>query len=446
MIYDEKIETRPIDDQFDLDRGSYREQIRYLLGKSKFYRDKLEAAGFETAEAIGELDDIANLPFTEKDEIRQTQASTPPFGDHLACPPEDLRRVFSTSGTTGVPCFLGLTTNDIDIYATNVARGYSAAGFRAGQRIVVGFNAGPFVAGAVYFGFDKIGCTVIPVGTGNTERLVTAIQKLGATGISCTPSYGLYLIDWCQQHGIDTQSLGLTNMITAGEPGGGDPLIRGRIEEAFGCQVRESMGIGDISLSAWAEDEDGKGMHFMARGFAHVELIDPASGDPIPWADGAEGELVYTALKREAMPLLRFRSRDHVVVNMEPNPTGRTGPRIRCIGRTDDMLIVRGVNLFPSAIRSILREFVPDVSGMLQIRPKEHGVLQTPPLPVVVELGKEVQTADENLRGRLADEIRSRLLVTTDIQLVPYGTIPRETYKAKLIDYSDADTAAAASA
>ncbi len=155
------------------------------------------------------------------------------------------------------------------------------------------------------------------------------------------------------------------------------------------------------------------------------------------WAGRRRGELVYTALVREAMPLLRFRSRDHVVVNMQPNPTGRTGPRIRCIGRTDDMLIVRGVNLFPTAIRSILKEFHPDVSGMLLVRPREHGVLQTPPLPVVVELAEHVEKAPEGLGQRIADEIRSRLLVRADIRLVKHGTLPRETYKSKLIDYSE---------
>lgn len=445
MIYDPEIETRPTAEQFALDRATYRRQVGYLFDNSAFYQRKLRDAGFDDADAVGELDDIARLPFTEKDELRESQAGKPPFGDHLACPPEKLRRVFSTSGTTGVPCYLGLTPNDIEMVATNVARGYTAAGFSPGQRIAVGFNAGPFVAGAVYYGFDKIGCTVIPVGTGNTERLISAIQNLSATGISCTPSYGLYLIDWCQQHGIEPRSLGLTNMITAGEPGGGDPLIRSRIEDAFGCKVRESMGIGDISLSVWAEDDDGNGMHFMARGYVHAELIEPVSGDPIPWDDGAEGELVYTALERDAMPLLRFRSRDHVVVNMSANPTGRTGPRIRCVGRTDDMLIVRGVNLFPSAVRSILKEFTPDVSGMLQIRPKQRGVLQSPPLPVVVELGEHRGAEPEGLADRIVAEIRDRLLVTTSVRLVPYGTVPRETYKSRLIDYSDVDEAQAAS-
>ena len=444
-MFDPAAETRPVDEQFRLDRESYRAQIAYLFERSPFYRRKLEAAGFADPKAVGELDDIARLPFTEKDELRATQAAAPPFGEHLAVEPERLVRVFRTSGTTGVPCYLGLTRRDLEIYATNVARGYSAAGFSRGQRIAVGFNAGPFVAGAVYHGFDRIGCTVIPVGTGNTERLVSAIINLKATGVSCTPSYGLYLIDWCHDAGVDTRSLGLTNMITAGEPGGGDPLIRARIEEAFGCRVRESMGIGDISLSAWAEDEDGGGMHFMARDFVHVELIDPQSGEPLDWQHGAEGELVYTALKREAMPLLRFRSRDHVVVNMERNPTGRTGPRIRCIGRTDDMLIVRGVNLFPSAIRSLLKDFAPDVSGLMQVRPTARGVLQTPPLPVVVELGKAAPAAPPGLAERIKAEIRSRLLVTTEVRLVPYGTLPRETYKSRLIDYSDAEPREAAS-
>jgi len=436
-MYDRDIETRPVDEQFRLDRDTYRRQVQYLYEHSAFYQAKLKAAGFDKPASVGELDDISQLPFTEKDEIRETQADSPPFGEHLSCTPEQLVRVFSTSGTTGVPCYLGLTRNDLDMYATNVARGYTAAGFTKGQRIVVGFNAGPFVAGAVYSGFDKIGCAVIPVGTGNTERLVTAIQKLGATGVSCTPSYGLYLIDWCNERNIDTRSLGLTNMITAGEPGGGDSMIRGRIEEAFGCKVRESMGIGDISLSVWAEDDDGNGMNFVARGYTHAELIDPDSGEPIPWEDGTQGELVYTALQREAMPLLRFRSRDHVIVNMQPNPTGRTGARIRCIGRTDDMLIVRGVNLFPSAIRSVLKAYQPDVSGMFMIRPKQQGVQQAPPLPIVVELGDGLEKPAERLKNRITDEIRTRLLVSTDIQFVPYSTLPRETYKSTLIDYSD---------
>ncbi|MDG0980726.1 MAG: phenylacetate--CoA ligase family protein [Halieaceae bacterium] len=438
VIFDPTTETRPLAEQLEIDRQRYLDQIRYVFEHSAFYRAKFQQAGFRSADDLGGLDDIAQLPFTEKDELRESQALHPPFGNHIAASPDDLRRVFSTSGTTGTPCYLGLTQHDLDMYATNVARGYSAAGFKPGQRLVVGFNAGPFVAGAVYYGFDKIGCSVIPVGTGNTERMVTAIQKLGATGVSCTPSYGLYLIDWCRDKGIDTRSLGLQNMITAGEPGGGDPLIRSTIRDAFGCTIRESMGIGDISLSVWAEDASEDGMNFMARGFVHVELIDPVSGQTIAWEDGAQGELVYTALQRQAMPLVRFRSRDHVTVNMKPNPTGRTGPRIRCVGRTDDMLIVRGVNLFPTAVRNVLEGFNGQVSGMFSIRPKLKAVSQVPPLPVTVEVAPGAQADNPGLQKGIEQQLKERLLVTTQVTLVPYNTLPRETYKSKLVDYCDA--------
>jgi phenylacetate-CoA ligase len=438
VVFDPETEMRSLDDQFSIDRDSYQRQIRYLFENSEFYQKKFAEAGFNTPESIGGLEDIAQLPFTEKDELRASQANFPPFGNHIAANPDDLRRVFSTSGTTGVPCYLGLTQSDLDMYATNVARGYSAAGFKPGQRLVVGFNAGPFVAGAVYYGFDKIGCSVIPVGTGNTERMVTAIQKLGATGVSCTPSYGLYLIDWCREKGIDTKTLGLQNMITAGEPGGGDPLIRKTITEAFGCTLRESMGIGDISLSVWAEDAAEDGMNFMARGFVHVELIDPVSGQPIAWEDGAHGELVYTALQRQSMPLVRFRSRDHVVVNMKPNPTGRTGPRIRCIGRTDDMLIVRGVNLFPTAVRNVLESFSGQVSGLFSIRPTSRAVSQNPPLPIVVEVAPGATPDNADLKAAIEGQIKERLLVTSRVTLVANNTLPRETYKSKLVDYSEA--------
>lgn len=164
QIFDKEVETRPVAAQQQLDKGSYQEQIAYLMKHSVFYQEKLAAAGFNTPEQVGGLDDIAQLPFTEKDELRASQVEFPPFGKHIATDDSKLRRVFSTSGTTGVPCYLGLTQNDLNMYATNVARGYSAAGFTSGQRLVVGFNAGPFVAGAVYYGFDKIGCNVISVG------------------------------------------------------------------------------------------------------------------------------------------------------------------------------------------------------------------------------------------------------------------------------------------
>jgi phenylacetate-CoA ligase len=197
------------------------------------------------------------------------------------------------------------------------------------------------------------------------------------------------------------------------------------------------MGIGDIGVSLWGECEHRHGMHFGARGFVHFELIDPESGAPVPMEDGARGELVLTHLQHRAAPLLRFRTRDHVVIWTETCACGRTAPRVRCIGRTDDMLIVRGVNVFPSAMREVVNRFAPAVSGVISIRPSHKGVKQNPPLRVVVELA-EGAAAPDDLAERIEKEIRSALVVSTKVELVPHGTLPRSEYKSKLLDFSEA--------
>jgi phenylacetate-CoA ligase len=274
-MFDVEVETRSSAEQIARDGELYRRQVQYLFARSPFYQRKLRAAGFQRPSDVGGLDRLATMPFTLKDEIRQTQAEAPPFGDHLAADPKSLLRVYSTSGTTGTPCFIALTRNDTVVWATNTARSYRAAGFKPGQRLVVAFNAGPFVAGAGYYGFDMAALTVIPIGTGNTERLVKALQILGGgnAALSCTPSYALYLIDWCNEREIDLRALGVKNISTAGEPGGGDISIRSKVEAAFGCLLRECMGIGDISTSIWGECEYGGGMHFSARDNTYAELI-----------------------------------------------------------------------------------------------------------------------------------------------------------------------------
>lgn len=439
-MFDPAVEMRSHADQAARDDALFRAQIGYLFDRSAFYQRKLKAAGFANAQSVGGLENIANLPFTDKSEIRESQANYPPFGDNLAADPAKLQRVFSTSGTSGVPTYIALTPKDIDVWATNTARSYVASGFHPGQRLVVTFNAGPFVAGAAYFGFDKLGATVIPVGMGNTERLVAALINLGGgdAGLSCTPSYALHLIDWCRERGIDTLKLGVRNISVAGEPGGSDPLIREKVQTAFDCRLREAMGTGDISTSIWGECEHADGMHFSARDNTYVELIDPETGKHVPWEDGATGELVYTSLVREAMPMLRLRSRDHVVISAKPCACGRTSHRVRCIGRTDDMLIVRGVNVFPTAVGDVLRDFSDGVSGMFRIVPKVRAVSQEPPLPIMVELAAGVQQPPEGLAEAIKVAIRSRLVFTSEITLVPFGTIPREEYKTKLVDVSKA--------
>jgi phenylacetate-CoA ligase len=399
--------------------------VAALRERSPFYRDKL--AGHADAP-------FDQLPFTTKDEIRASLAAEPPLGRHLAAPLEAVRRIYSTSGTTGDPSYIAVTDADLAAWIEIGSRSYAATGIAPGQGAVLTYNSGPFVAGAVFDAWSHIGATVIPVGSGNTERLVKAFQVLGATALGCTPSYALYLADWCRERGIEPRELGVRTFAVAGEPGGGEDATRHAIEDAFGASVREAMGIADVSPSLWGECEEQSGMHFCGDPHVHVELIDPDSCAPLPFEDEAEGELVYSTLRREAMPVLRFRSRDRVVVNARPCSCGRGALRVRCIGRTDDLLIVRGVNLFPTAVREVVAEFA---AGPILIRPTHTGVRQDAPPRVLVEVEGD---PDPGLAAQIRDAIRTRLVVTTEVELVPYGTLGRSEYKSRLVDFGESAT------
>jgi phenylacetate-CoA ligase len=409
------------------DDAAYRAQLAYLLERSAFYREKL--AGLE----LGGLAEIARLPLTDKQEIRATVSTENPIGAHLCATPDEIVRIYSTSGTTGTPSYIPLTAGDLDNWITGSARSYAASGIQAGQRIVSTYNAGPFVAGAAVASFDRLGLCHIPVGTGNTERLMQAITLLHPEAVVLTPSYAAHLIEWAQERDIDMPGSSVQRVLVAGEPGGGEPAFRARLEAGWGAKVTEAMGIGDIGVSLWGECEEQDGMHLGAHGFVHVELIDHERGTALNLTDGAEGELVLTHLRHRAAPLLRFRTRDHVEVRMSPCPCGRSGPRIRCIGRTDDMLIVRGVNVFPSAVRDVVSGFAPAVSGHIRVKPRNGGVKQEPPLPVAVELARDA-AADAGLADAIRERLRSVLVVQTSVELVPWGTLARSEYKSRLVE------------
>ncbi|HEV2897085.1 MAG TPA: AMP-binding protein [Pseudaminobacter sp.] len=431
-MFDPEVETRPWRDQARQDDVLYRRQVTYLLARSAFCQSKLGAAGFAAADEVGGLDSIERLPFTEKDEIRASCSAEHPIGTHLAVPREEIVRIFSTSGTTGTPSYIPLTAQDLDNWVVTSARSYSASGIRPGEAIVSTYNAGPFVAGAALGAFDRIGMTHIPVGTGNTERLMAAIRLLKPAAVVMTPSYAAHLAEWAEERGFDLRGSSVKRVLVAGEPGGGEPALRAHLEQAWGAKVTEAMGIGDIGVSLWGECEEQCGMHLGGRGFVHPELIDPETGASIRMEDGARGELVLTHLNHQAAPLLRFRTRDHVQVWTSPCRCGRTAPRIRCVGRTDDMLLVRGVNVFPSAIREIVNQFMPDVSGMILIKPRDLGVRQEPPLPVVVELAKDYAGGPE-LAARIQKRIRDVLVFAARVDLAPWGTLQRSEYKSKLV-------------
>ena len=426
-MLEREVETRPWAEQLVLDDEAYRAQLVYLADRSAFYREKL--AGYEPSG----LASIADLPLTEKAELAATATGENPIGAHLCARPEELVRIYSTSGTTGTPSYVPLTASDLENWIAGSARSYAASGISAGERIVTTYNAGPFVAGAALAAFERLGLTHIPVGTGNTDRLLRAIELLRPHAVVLTPSYAEYVLEQAAERGIDLRVSAVERVLVAGEPGGGEAGFRAKLEEGWGARVTEAMGVGDIGPSLWGECEEQSGMHLGARGFVHPELVDPDTGDAIELADGASGELVLTHLRHRAAPLLRFRTRDHVQVWTSPCACGRTSPRLRCLGRTDEMLIVRGVNVFPSAIREVVTGFAPHVSGHIVIRPAREGVTQPPPLPVVVELARDASAGDA-----LADAIRQRLrdvlVVQTRIELVPFGTLRRSDYKSKLVE------------
>jgi phenylacetate-CoA ligase len=426
-MLDPEVEARPWAEQLALDAESYKAQLEYVLERSPFYGERL--SGFRGSG----LADIVELPLTEKAELKATATSENPYGAHLCADPAELIRVYSTSGTTGTPSFIPLTATDLDNWVTGSARSYSASGLARGESLVSTYNAGPFVAGAALEAFDRIGVRHIPVGTGNSERLLLAIDLLRPDAVVLTPSYAAHLLEWAEDKGVDLRRSSVERILVAGEPGGGEAAFRAKLEKGWGAKVTEAMGIGDIGPSLWGECEEQEGMHLGARGFVHAELIDPASRAALPLEDGASGELVLTHLRHRAAPLVRFRTRDHVEVRSSPCRCGRTAPRVRCIGRTDDMLIVRGVNVFPSAIREVVSGFAPEVSGNVLVRPATPGVKQEPPLPVSVELARDASDSS-GLADSIRERVRSVLLVQTSVELVPWGSLHRSEYKSTLVE------------
>jgi phenylacetate-CoA ligase len=402
-----------------------------VLDRSAFYREKL---GLGDPRDAGGLADIARLPLTEKSEVKATCTPEQPFGSHLCADRSEIVRIYSTSGTTGTPSYIPLTAGDVENWVTGSARSYAASGVAAGQRIVSTYNAGPFAAGAALAAFERIGLCHIPLGTGNSERLARAIDTLRPEAAVLTPSYAAHLLERAAERGVDLRASSVERVLVAGEPGGGEPAFRERLQAGWGARVTEAMGIGDIGVSLWGECEQQDGMHLGARGFVYPELVDPGSGAALALEDGASGELVLTHLRHRAAPLLRFRTRDHVVVRTGPCPCGRTSPRVRCVGRTDDMLIVRGVNVFPAAVREVVSTFAPDVSGHILVRPGAPGVKQEPPLPVRVELARDAH-ADAALADAIREKLRNALVVQTRVELVPWGTLQRSEYKSKLVEH-----------
>ncbi len=431
--WNEEMETILADKLHDLHNKKFLSHMDYVFSKSEFYKEKFKAAGISRGD-IQSVDDIDKLPFTEKQELRDSQLTKAPLGKHMACESGDIVRFYSSSGTTGVPTYIGLTQNDIDGWIEIGCRYGWSCGFRPDDIIAMAVGAGGYFAAAGLQGaLEHLGATVVPIGPGATERILAAFQNLKANAMFGTPSYAVYFLDWLKKKEIDPKSLGCKKIIVGGEPGGSDPYIRKKVQEGFGCKFSEGMGLGEVAVAVWSECYKQDGMHFAGQGLVHVEIIDPETLKPIKdLKTGTNGELVYSSLFRECMPLIRYRTRDQVIINMDPCECGRTGMRIKCVGRTDDMLLILGVNVYPAAIRDVIGTFQPKVSGMLEIQLDKPGPKVEPPLKIKVEHAKGVGDL-KALKKELEAGIREKLVFRADVELVPDGSLPRYEYKGKLV-------------
>jgi phenylacetate-CoA ligase/benzoylacetate-CoA ligase len=391
---------------------------------------------------LSSLADLARLPFTLKEDIRAAQdaaSDDAPFGRNQGAPLREIVQALSSSGTTGKPLYYALTRHDCELFTDAIANTWYTAGIRA-EDVVAHLVGLPMVAGGLPYadGFRRIGATLCWLGGFPTDRILREMRRLRCTALLATTSFGLYLSDQWEAVGQETGVPSrLTKVICGGEPGLNQPEIRHRITEGLNItHLRECMGLGDVISGMWSECEAHHGMHFNAQKHVAIELIDPASGESLPWREGATGEIVYTAFDREATPLVRYRSRDHALVVGTGCTCGRTSPRIRCIGRTDDMLIYKGMNVFPTAIRDLIAStFAGHIEPMLRIwKATREQVRFDDPLPVDVEAATALpEHRYAELAQAIENEVRGQCQVRVQVSVLPPGSLPRGVYKNALV-------------
>jgi len=416
-------------------------QLQYLFDCSPFYQRKFDSCGLEPGDLKG-FDDFSKIPFTTKQEVRDSQAEKPPFGLHLATSINNVVRIHTTSGTTGTPVVLPLTRHDLEGWNECAARLFWAAGIRPKDIFMNALAMSLFTAGlSGCTPLENLGVAVIPAGAeAGTEKLLRLIQYIKPTVMSCTPSFAEYLAEVAPKI-LDAKAkdLGVKRMIVGGEPGAGIPNVRKKIEDMWGAKLFDWAGIGDLCIYIWGCCDQQEGLHHMAQDNIYYEMINPDTGELIELEENGEyeGELVYTHMDREAGPLLRFRSRDNVKVNTCPCPCGRTSYRIHYKGRTDDMLIVKGINVFPSAIKDVVSEFIPETTGNVRVIVSKDAPLPrvTPPLVIKVEHGNEItEDGKAGLKKKMEREIQKRLTFRSEVEIVPPDSLEKFIMKAKLIE------------
>lgn len=428
---DNQIETASRQQIQSIQEAKLARQLDYLFARSRFYQEKFRAAGVERKD-YRVLQDLQWFPFTSKEELRASQAECPPLGKHIAADLNDVIRVHSSTGTTGKPSFVGVTQNDARMWTGITARSFFTQGMRKSDIVIHAAGLSLFVAGlSSKDAVENIGALFVPIGTGASEKALAAIQLFKANAMHCTPSYATYFAEWIRREaGLEPRELGMRKLFCGAEPGAGIPAVRARIEQDWGARVTEGLGNADMAPIIFSECPEQSGMHFNAQEYVLPEIIDPETEETLPTEKGVTGELVYTSLERECVPLLRFRTRDRVTVLDTQCACGRSSFKLRCIGRTDDMLIVLGVNVFPSAIRDVVASFYPRTTGEIQIVLDEPGPKVTPPLRVMAETNTLNSTG---LQQEIEGKIKALLTVPAKVEIVAAGTLPRFEMKAQLI-------------
>jgi len=427
MLFEEEFETLPREALEALQLKRLVATAERVYATVPFYKKKFDEAGIKPSD-LKSLKDLRRLPFTNKIDLRDNY----PFG-LFAVPMEQVVRIHASSGTTGKSTVVGYTRRDINTWAELMARSLAAAGAHKNDIIHNAYGYGLFTGGlGVHYGAEKLGASVIPISGGNSKRQIVIMQDFGSTVLTCTPSYALFLAETADEMGVDFKKLKLKVGIFGAEPW--SEKMRDEIERKLNIQAIDIYGLSEVIGPGVSIEclEAKRGLHIFEDHFI-PEIIDPKTGEVLPY--GQKGELVFTTITKEAFPLIRYRTRDISVLYPEPCKCGRTHVRMeRVSGRSDDMLIIRGVNVFPSQIESVLMN-IEGVEPHYLLIVDRQGTLDT--LEVHVEVNEKVFSDEvKNLQGlgrRIEKEIKDLLGVNAGVKLVEPKTIQRSEGKAQRV-------------
>ncbi|MEY8828904.1 phenylacetate--CoA ligase family protein [Sedimentitalea sp. XS_ASV28] len=408
-------------------------QVHRIYGQSEFHRARLDKAGFHP-DMIRSLDDLRHIPFMDKKLERKSQEESQArgltcLGMHTVCDPADVIRISSTSGTTGTPTFTGYTKADSVVTQRIFERALPIMGGQKGDVVMHAFVMSMWIAGLPMADIMQMaGMTVVPIGgTSGPERFAVTAKAVRPKHLNCTPSYAVWMAGKLKSDlNVDPASLGIERIALGGEPGGSIPEIREKISALWGgARIYDAIGASHSSFFSACNCDHNAGLHFLGEDYIHMELIDPASGAPVPLEDGASGEGVYTALIKECAPAIRFRTGDRFVIRRGACACGRDTIRYSIEGRTDDMLLVRGVNVFPAAIKAVVARFAGQgASDNMRIVLSGPPPVQEPPLRVKVELARDLGPDDRlALATEMSDTISTELRFRCRVELVDSGAL-----------------------